>query len=369
MLRCDDDWLRLADDFYHAAVDPNRWYAALDGLARATASKSGELICFKENAAPPVSLATNVDPEALVDFAALDGGNPEVNPRVDAGFKARVLEPLAESDFITPAEHAQHPHYVEFAHRWDIPYCCLTTLHREPGAVFGLSVLRSRRQGHIDSEQKAVFASLAPHVRAAVRMQRALGENAAAVLTGSLEALSMVAFVCDGNGRVYRMTKQAESLVSRASALQLRNQRLRASSDSDDRALSAAVEAAGRGVQVSAAPPLSTVVVRGADAPLLLEVMPLLGAALEAVLRPLVVIIARGRTIEHERKGALLKSVYGLTAAEAEVALQLARGEPVEAIAQMRQVAVGTVRVQIKSLLAKLGVRRQAELVARLNRF
>jgi DNA-binding CsgD family transcriptional regulator len=56
-----------------------------------------------------------------------------------------------------------------------------------------------------------------------------------------------------------------------------------------------------------------------------------------------------------------------MTTAETEIALQLAQGKPPEAIAKQRNVSVGTVRAQIKALLAKAGVSRQVELVARLN--
>ena len=67
------------------------------------------------------------------------------------------------------------------------------------------------------------------------------------------------------------------------------------------------------------------------------------------------------------RKAALLQGVYGLTSAETDIALQIARGQSTELISQQRKVAVGTVRAQIKSMLAKVGVSRQVELVARLN--
>ena len=46
--------------------------------------------------------------------------------------------------------------------------------------------------------------------------------------------------------------------------------------------------------------------------------------------------------------------------------MQLTAGSTVKAIAASRAVSVSTVRVQIKAVLA-MGVRRQVELVARLN--
>jgi DNA-binding CsgD family transcriptional regulator len=59
-----------------------------------------------------------------------------------------------------------------------------------------------------------------------------------------------------------------------------------------------------------------------------------------------------------------LRSLYGLTPAEAEIGSRIADGvSPVE-IANERGVSVETVRSQIKSLSAKLGCARQSEIVA-----
>ena len=88
---------------------------------------------------------------------------------------------------MTPEEHATHPHYNEFARPWDIPYICLATLESRKELLIGLAVVRSEREGHITSEQREVFASLAPHVRAAVRMQVALEGNGAVLLKGGLD--------------------------------------------------------------------------------------------------------------------------------------------------------------------------------------
>jgi DNA-binding CsgD family transcriptional regulator len=69
----------------------------------------------------------------------------------------------------------------------------------------------------------------------------------------------------------------------------------------------------------------------------------------------------------HDSERRAVRAAYELTAAEAEIAIQLAKGRNAEAIAAHRRVALSTVRVQIKRILAKLGVKSQIELVARLN--
>jgi DNA-binding CsgD family transcriptional regulator len=63
---------------------------------------------------------------------------------------------------------------------------------------------------------------------------------------------------------------------------------------------------------------------------------------------------------------ASLSSRFLLTPAEAQIALGIADGETLAAIAEARGVSVSTARTQLKSVFAKTGTHRQAELVALL---
>ena len=62
----------------------------------------------------------------------------------------------------------------------------------------------------------------------------------------------------------------------------------------------------------------------------------------------------------------VLADEFGLTPAEAAVSAMLCTGANLRDIAAVRGAAVATVRNQVKSVMAKAGVRRQPELVARL---
>jgi DNA-binding CsgD family transcriptional regulator len=64
---------------------------------------------------------------------------------------------------------------------------------------------------------------------------------------------------------------------------------------------------------------------------------------------------------------ALLLQEFGLTAAEIQVVGALCQGDSAAAIAEARAVSVTTVRNQIKSVMAKVGVHRQSELLARFR--
>ncbi|HTF84937.1 MAG TPA: helix-turn-helix transcriptional regulator [Cellvibrio sp.] len=366
----DSNWLAVADAFQAAAFDQS-WYRALEGLAQVTGSASGQLIGIGADAAVPFNLVTNVDHELGQRFIEAGGGDPRVNPRVNAGINAPILKALAESDFISPDEYKHHPHYQEFAVPCGVPYICLSTLERNEDMLIGLAVLRSHQQGHITDQERQVFATLAPHVRAAVRTQLALEGNGAALLVGAMDSLTIPAFVCDRNGLVRALSSHAEALIHGDRGLQLTLGRLRAINSLDDIRLKNAMDAAISEPAIGRPPSLHTVVIqRGAsDAPsLVLNVVALPARQLEFSFAPRVLVVARTEREQEDNKLVVLQMVYALTKAETEIALHIYHGKSPEAIASLRGVSVGTVRAQLKSIFVKLGVNRQAELVAKLSR-
>jgi DNA-binding CsgD family transcriptional regulator len=71
-------------------------------------------------------------------------------------------------------------------------------------------------------------------------------------------------------------------------------------------------------------------------------------------------------------RAPVLQQLYGLTVTEARIAVLIAEGEEVEGIARRQGVTVATVRTQLKSIFAKMGVGRQlgvAQLVRSLPQF
>jgi DNA-binding CsgD family transcriptional regulator len=361
----DEDWLSLADDFHAASMDGEGWYQALSRLAEATGSRHGQLVCFSKDG-DWLNLLTDVDPQLPRDFHAAGGTDPRVNPRRRAGLARAPLMTVSESDFITPEAMKKDRHYQEFAVPWDVPFICLTTLERRDDMSVGLAVIRSRRQGHIDARSRRLFASLAPHVRAAVRTSLALGEQREKLLTDCFERLSMAALIVNGAGKVLRLTHSVESLCVDGGHLTLRQGKLVARRAEDNVNLAAAI--ASMAERRAGAAPRSVVIHHGKadERPLVIDVLPVTSQRLD--LRPdsRVLLVVRLPASDQRRRAALLQDNFGMTAAEVDIALALLKGMKPEAIAQARGVSVGTVRIQIKSLLAKAGVKRQIELVARL---
>jgi len=63
-----------------------------------------------------------------------------------------------------------------------------------------------------------------------------------------------------------------------------------------------------------------------------------------------------------------LRDLFGLTASEATVAGEIARGMTVVEIAEARRVSVATVRSQLKGIFRKLDIKRQPEIIRIVDR-
>jgi DNA-binding CsgD family transcriptional regulator len=187
------------------------------------------------------------------------------------------------------------------------------------------------------------------------------------LLEGMLEALSIPGFLCDRRGMVRAVTPAAENAVS-AGGIQLVKGRLQLPRPEDSRRLEEAIRAAADPTGPRR-PMFHTVVARGPDGalPLILDVIALPARDYEFTFAPRVLVTSGAPQPAEQRRADVLRAAYALTEAEADIALRLSAGESACVIAAARRVTVGTVRAQLKASMAKLGVKRQAALVARLG--
>jgi DNA-binding CsgD family transcriptional regulator len=374
MNRTLDQAYHAAIDHFHTAATGDSWRPALEQLAHVTGSRSAQIMAFGRDYVIPFNVAANLSDASMRDFLACNGNDPKVNPRLNRALQTKLPEVATESDFLTPEEHAKHPYFNGYAARWDIPFSCFTTLEHRDGMLIGLAVLRSKAQGHIGTRERQVFAAIAPHARTAVRTRLLLEEQGAKIAAGLFDAVSLAVFVCDHDGMVRAMTAAAESLVSNGTALQMSGKRLSLATPAEGLTLQDAIASIAKPVRVAssghgAARHKSLVILPAQERtnPLLLDIVPFINPHHAFNFDPSVLVIASANRPSNQRRSVVLRSAYGLTDAEVKVALQLLHGCNAETIAAQRGVVIGTIRAQIKSILAKVGVSRQIELLARLT--
>lgn len=345
--------------FQHAALAPEQWIGALEAMASATHSYRGQLIGIGGDRAVPFNWVTHSDDAILTDFVAIDGGNPAVSFRVAAGEAAGVGEVVAERDYAARRRQIGENSYEAFCTKFDLPFGAQTVLARDPGRMIGLALLRTHADGATSAADRALFAAVVPHVRAAVDLQTAIEARGLQLLLGNYDAIAAAAILVDSRGAIVDMTPTAERVLRDTPQLDVAGGAFRCRTPRDSLALTQGISAVLSGT----VPAIDLVLLGEHGLPLAASIYAL--PATEWSLRhvPHVIVVLRARTTSAATLGAMLRTTYGLTQAEAEIAVAIDAGVERHAIAAARGAALGTVRQQIKTIFAKLGVRREAELL------
>ena len=358
--------VQLADMFASAAIDPTQWMSALQTLAHATGSARGQLIGIGSDATIPFNWVNDLPDRALTEFVAMDGGSPLINPRVAAAVDAPLLAVRHEADYRATLPGLISDVYLDFAHDYDFPHGCQAILFEGDAGLVGLAVLRTEADGVTTAGQRALFGAVAPFVRNAVKMQMALERDGPHLIAGALDQVAAAVFICASDGHVLASSAAAQSLLVEG-RMGMAGGMLRLNAKADQDRLLKALARHGGPLPV----PMETLALRNrsepAGLPLLLDIatMPRGLWTLDMARRVLVIVRGAGRW--HGSALAVLQSFYGLSPAEADIALRLARGEHRAHIAEERGAQLETVRSQIKIIFAKLGVGREVDLVMMLG--
>lgn len=357
-----DDALR--DAFLGASFADDGWEGALRMLAASTGAARAHLIGVGGSGVLPLNYILDPPPGFTEEFLALNGGSPAVNWRV--AVSGAPLQVHSERHYARARALLRSEAYDDFAERHDMVHGCQTVLQRGDGEFVGLATLRTRRDGKTGEADRAIFAQALPFALAAARMQQALEHQAALLLVGALEAMRAAAFVLDSRGRMIACTGAGEAELGDARYLSARGTTLRAADSDSNTQLQAAMAALLDGSRDSSALWLVAEGIPRAPRRCELFALPRRDWSfgheprLVAVLRP-----AADLDVQHRQ---LLTGLFRLTSAEADVAMRAANGAGREEIAAARDTSQGTVAMQIKSIFQKLDVRREAELVALINR-
>ena len=237
-----------------------------------------------------------------------------------------------------------------------------------------LSVHRSVNASSFDPVTIAMFGRLSPHIARAVQLQRQIARAnlMSEGLATALDHFGMAVLLCDGAGRMVEMNAAADSLLTRPECpLRLTGSGVTAVASADASALKAAIAAAAgvfRG-KLTAPPPVLRLAKTDGSGMVGLMAVPAHRTDIIAPGRErLVLLFVSDPVRTAPTTPELLMSQFGLSAAEALVAVQLANGDRVDDISGARGVSRETVRAQVKSILSKMGANGQSQLIGLISR-
>lgn len=238
----------------------------------------------------------------------------------------------------------------------DDTFRCMGAIFDTPFGMGAIGIHRGRRHDSFEPERIAEIEAFTTDLR---RMMAIRGELIVAradkqAAQSSFDSLELAIMQVDGECRLLDGNVLADELLTSGLFRQVRGY-LRASGPEGE-----AVKKAVRRATDPARPEASLLAIDDGRVNLSVTVSPLLvpGA------KPRALILVKppfGRQRDLDKH---LMRLFGLSQAEAAISISLAEGLSPADIAERRQVAEGTVRVQVKTIMAKLGCRRQAQIAA-----
>jgi DNA-binding CsgD family transcriptional regulator len=343
-------------EFAEAALDPTRWVKALESLASATGSFGAVMLPLAGDALPNVPYTENVS-GAMEDYFR-DGWHlrDERMRTVPVLTQRGVAD---DFDGHSAEEIARHPFYQEFlaSHglRW---YAGVKVASGDD--LWAVALQRTIDQGPFSADEKDELARVSSRLSTGAAIARALSASAA---TGALEAFEMsgtAVVLLNRHGNVFKANQSAERLL--VDDIQIVKGQLTAKDARATTALNRAIHnLLWRPIGGLSAP---VALPRASRRPLLAYPARLSNSTANALAdcQAMVILIdpdTRSRTPE-----TTLRAAFRLTEAEARLAAQLTFGNSLESVADQFGIAKETARSQLKSIFAKTGVHRQAELVA-----
>lgn len=354
-MRDQDRLLALIDRVYACAADFSLWADTLPLIADAFGAEEASLGGGAQGQMPWVA-APRTDPDFLQSYGAYYFDK--------SPFQRKMWElpagTLASDQTLFPDGALQRS---EFFNDWAKPQGYLTVLGSTILVEDGWRTeMQIPGRAAFSEEDFRLYRALIPHIVRAIRInqqtQRAALDGAAG--RQMLDALPDAAMLVDQRAALLFANRRAEEMVA-DDELRLVGGVLALA----DVAATERLRAAIAGCAMRPPPAEAELLVGRTGLPALsVRVAPLRDAMPAFCARmPVAIVIIRDPERRARERRARLARRYGLTAAEARFALEIAKGDGKHAAAERCGIAYNTARIHLMRIFDKTGVGRQAELV------
>ncbi|WP_116365175.1 helix-turn-helix transcriptional regulator [Parahaliea mediterranea] len=367
-----DDFEQLLGLIYDGPLEDRPWQSALPQLRerfdaqvaslvlRPPAQDDNGLILNSLRDGADESLADPNDWEVIAyreQFFALD---PFINLPLN---RVVALEDMLDAQELEHSDYYRH--YLQPVNLFHI----LGIDTAEPGGMVArLRFSRRRQDGAFDRQDRALLERIAPHLQRALHIHARLSRTTSErdLYAGAVNQLAVATIILDETGRVLNTNALAKALLEERNGLLEKDQHLQVGSRELNRRLQEALTTVIRAQQRGEASVVRALRVARSDghADLGLVIRPIPSSEWgEGQASPCAAVFISDPELRESASQNTLGELFGLTPAEANLAILLSRGLSLAEVSEAQNVSQHTARAQLKSIFAKTGVSRQAELV------
>ncbi|AFM15673.1 DNA-binding protein with HTH domain [Mycolicibacterium chubuense NBB4] len=354
-----DDFSRVVSTIYASSTDPANWAVAMADISRALGATGSGLV-IGASGGRSVALGSSMPAEAITTYE-------QYYHSLDFVLHACEVSPagLIRGGRELLAERTNSEFYADWQSPFDLTDGLFVQLSAAPKS-HSLAISAPERSEPFDTAERVGFVSaLIPHLRQALRTQEHLAElgEAAAGAAEAIDSLRHGVVVLAGTRVVVHFNAMARRIFNADDGLRVCADGVHATRRSTDEKLQNAVTAALVTQPNGARSGDSLLCSRpSGKRPYVIHVVPLAPPADEpSATRALLLIVdpERGR----EPPTAVIRQLFGLTKAEADVAMRIVNGDALDTIAADLVLSRATVKTHLQRVFDKTDTHRQAELV------
>jgi DNA-binding CsgD family transcriptional regulator len=264
------------------------------------------------------------------------------------------------SSLVPPRVYEESKIYNEWVRAiGDDTFHCIAASFKLGEVTAKVGFHRGRLERPFSEATLAELDRLLPHLRRMLRIRTQLmtANMSAALYRSALDAMAQATFIVDSKGLLLKSNITGEEMLRRGDVLRLSQGRLTSFAAAQESAIECGIAEAAHNYLPTA------IRIKGEHNTYCdLSFVPV-GAGVDG---QKILVLANGTARSDPTLTIRLSALYRLTSAEAVVASLLSDGLSVADIAACRHASVETVRSQVKSIMSKLGCRRQGEIIARI---
>lgn len=351
---------RAIDRFFDAALHPEEWPAALEDIAQALGADAATIV-VGHSTRPTVAESPLIKPIVAEYFgrgAPIDPREERVHPTLAEGF-------VDDYTHFTQDEIDRSPFYQEFLRPVGFGWHAVACLGDGPSEVV-LSLKRRWSRGAFQAHELEAMDKVLPHLRAAAGAARQAWTMALDDQLATMARFGHGGILLDQRGRVVRIGAG----IALGDGLTIVSGLPKAAYHADQAPLDLAIAVATAKAVPSKlpAPPAVALHRPSGKRPLVVRALPL-DSAKRSLLAPAIALMMVTDLAETRPPASeVLRTVFGLTPKEAELAIRLAAGDTVEQAAEALEISPAHARQRLKILFDKTDTRRQSELLTVLSR-
>ena len=353
----------LVDTAYKAAFDQNAWPVFLDSFADALQGHNTALVVQDQVSKQNQAIAcVRTDPEQLRRY---NDYYWRLNPWIARGSSDLMLGLITVGVgefYIDRHELLRTEFYNDWLSPQRLQHSIAAVVSNSSERIIICSTLRPSRRGPFTERDRTYYASFLPHLRRAIETRERLADavNAGRGALELLENSSNACVLLNGALRPVFVNRAARSILSSQGGLSIKNGTLVSARTEDTSRLQKLI------ARAAATPPSGgeMALFRECGQPLLILVSPV-QCRYESPLPPQSVVAVWISDPDRKRLSPVhrIRSLFGLTRAEASVAAELAKGLSLHEIADLLEISRHTARNHLKHILEKTGAHRQADVV------